>query len=42
MIRHSQLFDITEVGWNENGFTIQDFSKKMGVSKSQLYRKTVS
>ena len=38
----SQLFDIMEGAWNENEFTVLDFARKLGVSKSQLYRKILS
>ncbi|RDV11839.1 DUF4242 domain-containing protein [Pontibacter diazotrophicus] len=38
----NQLYDITETAWNETGFTIPDFAKAFGLSKSQFYRKTVS
>lgn len=38
----NQLWDITKTAWNEAGFNIHDLAKQMGVSKSQLYRKTVS
>lgn len=38
----NQLYDITETAWNENEFTILDFAKAFGMSKSQLYRKTIS
>lgn len=38
----NQLYDITETTWNESGFTMPAFAKAVGLSKSQLYRKTVS
>lgn len=38
----NQLYDITENAWKENGFTILSFAKELGVSKSQLYRKTIA
>lgn len=37
-----QLWDIAETTWYEAGFTIHDLTKHLGVSKSQLYRKTIS
>lgn len=38
----NQLYDITETASSDIGFTVLDFAKELGVSKSQLYRKTVS
>ncbi|WP_347159065.1 nickel-binding protein [Pontibacter chitinilyticus] len=38
----NQLYDLTETAWQENNLTVQAFAKACGLSKSQLYRKTVS
>lgn len=38
----NQLYDITETAWEESGFTILGFAKELGLSKSQLYRKTIA
>ncbi len=38
----SQLWDIMETSWEDPGFTIHDLARQIGISKSQLYRKTVS
>jgi AraC-like DNA-binding protein len=38
----NQLMDIMEKDWNEAGFDIHDLAQQIGVSKSQLYRKTIS
>lgn len=37
-----QLWDIAETAWYEAGYTIHELTKHLGVSKSQLYRKTIS
>jgi AraC-like DNA-binding protein len=37
-----RLMDVMEEVWNENNMSIAAFGKRMGLSKSQLYRKTVS
>lgn len=37
----NQLFNITEVVWHDSGFTVLDFARNLGISKSQLYRKTI-
>ncbi len=37
-----QLFDLIEKVWNEIEFSISDFSRMIGLSKSQLNRKTTS
>lgn len=34
-----QLIDLTEDIWNKSGFNVVNFSKQLGLSKSQLYRK---
>lgn len=36
------FMDFTEKEWNNPALTVDDFSKNLGYSKSQLYRKTVS
>lgn len=36
------LMDITEEHWNKPEMNLNDFCKQIGVSKSQLYRKTTS
>lgn len=38
----NRLMDITETAWNEAGFNVRDLAVQIGVSKSQLYRKTIS
>ncbi|OGU44598.1 MAG: hypothetical protein A2000_05540 [Ignavibacteria bacterium GWB2_36_8] len=38
----NQLLDITEKYWNRSELNVNDFCKQIGVSKSQLYRKTTS
>jgi AraC-like DNA-binding protein len=38
----NQLFDCTETTWNESRFTIFDLAKALGLSRSQLYRKTTA
>jgi AraC-like DNA-binding protein len=38
----NQLYDCTETACKESGFTILDFAKELGLSKSQLYRKTTA
>ncbi|RMD94194.1 MAG: DUF4242 domain-containing protein [Calditrichaeota bacterium] len=35
----NQLMDITEEVWNDETFNVEDFGKRMGLSKSQFYRK---
>ncbi len=37
-----QLMEITERVWNETGIKIDNFSRQIGLSKAQLYRKTTS
>lgn len=37
----NQLIDFIENNWNRPNFNVDDFSKDMGLSKSQLYRKLV-
>jgi AraC-like DNA-binding protein len=37
-----QLLDTTETIWNEEGFDVGGFGKKIGLSRSQLYRKLTS
>lgn len=37
----TQLIDFIDGNWNKPDFTVDDFSKDMGLSKSQLYRKLV-
>lgn len=37
----TQLMDYTEAAWNNTDLKVDDFSKPMGISKSQLYRKLV-
>jgi AraC-like DNA-binding protein len=36
------LMDYTEFAWNDTNFKVDDFSKPVGCSKSQLYRKLIS
>jgi AraC-like DNA-binding protein len=36
------LMDYTETNWNDINLKVDDFSKPMGCSKSQLYRKIIS
>ncbi len=38
----NQLLDITDKFWNRVNFKVGDYSKQIGVSQSQLYRKTLS
>jgi len=38
----TQLIDFVEKVWNNPTFNVDDFSKELGFSKSQLYRKLVS
>ncbi|WP_445955510.1 helix-turn-helix domain-containing protein, partial [Yeosuana sp.] len=38
----TQLIDFIEKVWNKPNFNVNEFSKKLGVSKSQLYRKLIS
>jgi len=38
----TQLMDFVEKVWNNPTFNVDDFSKELGFSKSQLYRKLVS
>lgn len=38
----SKLMAATEKLWNDEKFSVDNFSKKIGLSKSQLYRKTTS
>lgn len=38
----NQLYDYTETAWEESEFTILNFAKELGLSKSQLYRKTTA
>lgn len=38
----NQLMDIIESFWQQPELTVNDFCKKIGLSKSQLYRKTIS
>ena len=35
----NQLMEMTEKIWNDEEFNVVDFSKKIGLSKAQLYRK---
>lgn len=37
----TQLIDFIDDNWNKPNFNVDDFSKDMGLSKSQLYRKLV-
>lgn len=37
----TQLIDFIDFNWNKSNFNVDEFSKKMGLSKSQLYRKLV-
>ncbi|MHB1147005.1 MAG: nickel-binding protein [Lutibacter sp.] len=37
----TQLIDLMDSNWNKPNFNVGDFSKDMGLSKSQLYRKLV-
>jgi AraC-like DNA-binding protein len=37
----TQLIDFIDSNWNKPNFNVADFSKDMGLSKSQLYRKLV-
>jgi AraC-like DNA-binding protein len=37
-----QLMDYTETAWSDTNIKVDDFSKPVGCSKSQLYRKLVS
>ncbi|MEX1269286.1 MAG: nickel-binding protein [Balneolaceae bacterium] len=36
----NRLTDTTEKFWNQDDFNVSDFCRRIGVSKSQLYRKT--
>ena len=38
----NQLMEMTEKVWNDENFNVVDFSKKIGLSKAQLYRKMTS
>lgn len=38
----NQLMDVTESFWQQPKLSVNDFCKKIGLSKSQLYRKTIS
>lgn len=38
----NKLYDITETTWDDSDFTLPAFAKAFGISKSQLYRKTVA
>lgn len=38
----NQLMDITEKYWDQSEFNVNDYCEQIGVSKSQLYRKTTS
>lgn len=38
----NQLMEITEQVWNDSGINVTNFSKQIGLSKAQLYRKTTS
>lgn len=38
----NQLMEMTEKIWNDEAFNVVDFSKKIGLSKAQLYRKIIS
>ena len=38
----NQLMEMTEKIWNDEDFNVVDFSKKIGLSKAQLYRKIIS
>jgi AraC-like DNA-binding protein len=38
----NQLMETTEKVWNDEEFNVVDFSKKIGLSKAQLYRKITS
>ena len=37
-----QLYVVTKTYWNDPDFTVKLFNSKMGLSKSQMYRKTIS
>lgn len=37
-----QLIQVTDALWNDPEFTVELFNTKMGLSKSQMYRKTIS
>jgi AraC-like DNA-binding protein len=36
-----QLFGILETNWQQSEFDVEDYSREMAMSKSQLYRKTI-
>lgn len=38
----TNLMDFVETIWNNSSFKVEDFSKELGFSKSQLYRKLVN
>ena len=38
----NQLMELTEQTWNDEEFNVVDFSRKIGLSKAQLYRKVTS
>ena len=38
----NQLMDLTEQIWNDERFNLDNFSKQIGLSKAQLYRKVTS
>ena len=38
----TQLIDFIEKVWNKPNFNVNEFSKKLGISKSQLYRKLIN
>lgn len=38
----NQLMKITELVWNDADLNIDNFSRQIGISKAQLYRKTIS
>jgi len=38
----NQLMEITERVWNDAGINVDNFSRQIGLSKAQLYRKTTS
>ncbi len=38
----NQLYDCTESSWKESSFSVLGYTKELGLSKSQLYRKTIA
>lgn len=38
----NELMDVTENSWNDEKFNVDNFSRRIGLSKSQLYRKITS